>query len=250
MCGIIDVTNMKIAISGLNVEEQKKLIKRIQSVWPLYASPLKTIFDESEDDKEPEDDDKFKELVKEMNLNEHETNNFRGWYLLQSQFEKYKNQKYIVYNGSPVDLLCDALLLADNGLVSDEYMEKVIYYHKRYMQPNNLDVVWWMPNKGGTESIEDEIDKKIEQIYNNLFNNYQTKFDSSPLFNQTKCTAFIRFETTEYMTELQDLIDQSGNLYQEAITNIDEEELKARLSRYPDLYQIWIDAQNAKLVKG
>lgn len=237
---------MKIAISGLNHEEHQKLIKEVQKVWPLYVSPVKSIFDNEEE--EQEDDDKFKELVKDMNLNEYELANFRGWYLLQTQYEKYKDQKYIIYNGSPVDMLCDTLYLADMGLISDVYMEKVVYWHKRYMIPGNLDVVYWMPNKEGTENLEED-DKKVESIYNNIFNNYQTKFDTSPLFNQTRCTAFLRFETVEYISEMRDLIDPRGNLYDESVSNVDEEELKKRLSRYPDLYQIYINAQNEQVIK-
>lgn len=238
---------MKIAISGLNPEEHKKLIKQIQTTWPLYASPIKSVFDEEE---EPEDDEKFKKLVEEMELNEDETVNFRGWYLLQQQYEKYKDQKYIIYNGSPVDLLCEALLLADEGLISDKYIEKVIYYNKKYLSPSNLDVVWWMPNQEGTEGIEDEVDKKLESIYNNIFNNFQTKFDSSPLFNHERCSAFLRFDSLEYMDEVRMLIDSKGNLYSDNISNVDEEELKKRLSKYPDLYQIYIDAQNQKVIKS
>lgn len=239
---------MKIALSGLNGDTHKEIIKDIQKTWPIYVSPVQSIFDE--DEKEPENDVKFNELTKEMELNDEEKNNFRGWCLLRKQYDLYKDQKHIVYNGSPVDLLNHALLLADGGLLSEKYMEKVIYWHKRYMQPNNLDIVYWVPNKEGTEGLEDELDKKVESIYNNIFNNYQTKFDSSPLFNQTRCTAFTRFESTSYITELHDLLNRSGNLYDNSISNIDEEELKSRLSRYPDLYQIYINAQNEKIVKG
>lgn len=237
---------MKLAISGLNPEEHKKLIKSIQTNWPLYVSPIQNIFE----DIELEDEEKFTKLVEEMELNEDEAANFRGWYLLQQQYEKYKDQKYIIYNGSPVDLLCNALLLADAGLISNKYIEKIIYYHKKYLTPGNLDVVWWMPNPEGTEGLEDEDDKKFESIYNNLYNNYQTKFDTSPYFNNGRCTSYLRFDTLEYMDEVRMLIDSKGNLYSDNISNVDEEELKKRLSRYPDLYQVYINAQNEKVIKG
>lgn len=230
---------MKIAISGLNPDTHKELIKEVQKAWPLYVSPIQSIFDEEE----TETDDKLKSLIEEMKLNEDEADNFKKWYLLQQQYEKYADQKYIIYNGSPVDLLCEALLLADAGLVSDEYIEKIIYYHKKYLQ--KLDVVYWIPNVEGTEGLEDEVEKKLETIYNNLWNNYQTKFDSSPYFNQSRTAAYLRFETTEYLTEMRDLIDIKGNLYEDNVSNVSEEELKERLSKYPDLYQIYIEAKNA-----
>lgn len=242
---------MKIAISGLNADDQKELITKVQQAWPIYVSPAKSIFYEEEGE---EDGDKFKELVTQMNLNEDETNNFRGWYLLQQQYEKYKNQKYIIFNGSPVDLLVEATMLAEAGLVSDAYMDKIIYYHKRYMQPGFLDAVWWMPNKTGTKELED-IDAKLESIYNNLYNNYQENFDKSPYFNQTRCSAFIRFDSTDYIDEMRYLIDLKGNAYEPGISNVDESELKALLRHHPDLYKIYIDATNdqktrqAQLVK-
>lgn len=234
---------MKIAISGLNPEEHKKLITQVQAAWPLYVNPVKTIFDEREETEE--DDDDFKKLVDEMKLNEDETNNFRGWYLLQKQYEKYKNQKYIIYNGSPIDLLCEAVVFAAHGLISDEYMNKIIYYHKKYMSPKNLDIVWWMPNKTGTDELE-EHDAMLESVYNNLWDNYQTNFDKSPYFNHERCSAYSRFDTLDYLDEMRYLIDLKGNAYAPGISNVDEEELKAALRNHPDLYQIYIDAKNAQ----
>lgn len=236
---------MKIAISGLNPDAHKELIKEVQKAWPIYATPAKSIFD---DDDGENDSDEFKKLVDEFKFNEDETDNFRGWYLLQQQYEKYKDQKYIVYNGSPVDLLCNATLLAQAGLVSDAYMEKIIYYHKKYMQPGSLEAVWWMPNQTGTEEL-DEIDKQTEIIYNNLYNNYQTSFDKSPYFNQSRCSAFIRFDSKDYLDEMRYLIDLKGNPYPPGISNVDEDQLKAVLRHHPDLYQIYIDAQNARKLR-
>lgn len=233
---------MKLAISGLNSDKHKELIRNIQKTWPLYVSPVQSIFDETD----KEDDEKFTSRVKEMGLNEDEINNYRGWYLLNEQYEKYKDQKYIIYNGSPVDLFCEALLLADCGLISNEYIEKVIYYHKKYLQ--KLDVVWWMPNPEGTEGIKDETDKKMETIYNNIYNNYQTNFDKSPYFNQSHTSSFIRFDTLEYMDEVRLLLNSKGNLWDDNVTNVDEEELRKRLQRYPDLYEIYVNAKNNEIL--
>lgn len=88
---------MKIALSGLHPNRQEKLITEVQKLWPKYVSPTKSIFDD-----EIEVDTKKAKIYKK--LNDSEKDNFSRWYLLNEQYEKYKDQKYIIYKGSPIDL--------------------------------------------------------------------------------------------------------------------------------------------------
>ena len=43
---------MRIALSGLNPEVHKDLIKQVQGLWPRYVSPIQIIFDEEDKEKE------------------------------------------------------------------------------------------------------------------------------------------------------------------------------------------------------
>ena len=213
---------MRIALSGLNPEVHKDLIKQVQGLWPRYVSPIQIIFDEEDKEKE-EPNETVKKILDE--LNEFERDNFLSWNLLYSQYEKYSNQKYIIYNGSPIDLFVSAMVMRTYDKVSDEYIEKVIYYNKKYLR--KLDIVYWLPNKEGEEGL-DEIDVVTEKLYNGIYNQYHEHFNTSPYFDHDYCPAFIRFDTTNYLEEMKYVIDHNGDLEGSKSTRTLEEEVKTK----------------------
>ena len=200
---------MRIALSGLNPDVHKDIIKQVQGLWPKYVSPIKTIFDDDIDNQKLEDD--ANESVKKVlaDLNEFEKDNFLGWNLLYQQFDKYSKQKYIIYNGSPIDLFAMAMVMRGYEQVSDEYIEKAIYYLKKYLK--KLDVVYWVPNERGMEGLE-EVDLALETLYNGIYNQYHNNFQTSPYFDHEYCPAIIRFDTTDYIEEMKYIIDHNGDL--------------------------------------
>ena len=216
---------MRIALSGLNPDVHKEIIKQIQGLWPKYVSPVQTIFDEEADNKKLEDEanDTVKKVL--ADLNDFEKDNFLGWNVLYTQFEKYSKQKYIIYNGSPIDLFVVAMAMKAYEKVSDEYIEKVIYYLKRYLK--KLDVVYWVPNEKGFEGLE-EVDLAMEQLYNGLYNQYHTNFHKSPYFDHDYCPAFIRFDSTNYLEEMKYIIDHNGDLEGAEPTRSLEEEVRVK----------------------
>lgn len=222
---------MRIALSGLNPDVHKDIIKQVQGLWPKYVSPIKTIFDDDIDNQKLEDD--ANESVKKVlaDLNEFEKDNFLGWNLLYQQFDKYSKQKYIIYNGSPIDLFAMAMVMRGYEQVSDEYIEKVIYYLKKYLR--KLDVVYWVPNDSGTEKLED-VDLALEKLYNGIYNQYHNNFQTSPYFDHEYCPAIIRFDTKDYLEEMKYIIDHNGNLEGvEPTRNFDDEvKTKERLAKF------------------
>lgn len=237
---------MKIALSGLNSEVHKKIIKDVQGLWPKYVSPLKTIFDEDADNEKLEDE--ANESVKKVlaDLNEFEKDNFLGWNLLYQQFDKYSNQKYIIYNGSPIDLFVAAMMMRGYEQVSDEYIEKTIYYLKKYLK--KLDVVYWVPNEKGTEDLE-EVDMVLEKLYNGLYNQYHNNFQTSPYFDHDCCPAFIRFDTTDYIEEMKYILDHNGDLEGEQTTRSLEDEVKTKekLAKFsPELLDVIQEGERAR----
>ena len=203
----------------------KNLIKQVQGLWPKYVSPIQTIFDEDTDNKKLENESN--ETVKKVlaDLNEFEKDNFLGWNMLYQQYDKYSNQKYIIYNGSPVDLFAMAMVMRGYGQVSDEYIEKTIYYLKRYLR--KLDVVYWLPNENGTEGLE-EVDLALETLYNGIYNQYRTNFSTSPYFDHDYCPAIIRFDTTNYIEEMKYIIDHNGDLEGDQPVRTLEEEVRTK----------------------
>lgn len=229
---------MKIALSGLNPEKHKEIIKQVQGLWPRYVSPIQTIFDEDADMKKMEEEanDTVKKVLED--LNEFEKDNFLGWNLLYSQFEKYREQNYIIYNGSPIDLFVSAMLMRCYGKVSDEYIEKVIYYLKKYLK--KLDVVYWVPNETGLEEL-DEVDEAMEKLYNGLYNQYHNNFHTSPYFDHEYCPAIIRFDTTDYLEEMKYIMDHNGDLEGTAQSRDLEDEVKVKdkLAKFnPELLEV------------
>lgn len=229
---------MKIAISGLNPEIHKDIIKDVQGLWPMYVSPIQTIFDEEVDTEklEEESNDTVKKVL--ADLNEFEKDNFLGWYLLYSQYEKYDKQKYIIYNGSPIDLFVSAMMMRGYEQVSDEYIEKVIRYLKKYLK--KLDVVYWVPNEKGTEEL-DEVDGAMETLYNGIYNQYHNNFHTSPYFDHDYCPAFIRFDTTEYLEEMKYIIDHNGDLEgsSQRMDLVDETMVKEKMAKFnPELLKV------------
>ena len=225
---------MKIALSGLNPDAHKDLIKQVQGLWPRYVSPTKTIFDENEGQEEL--NDTVKKVLED--LNEFEKDNLLGWNLLYSQFDKYSNQKYIIYNGSPIDLFVSAMVMRSYGKVSDDYIEKVIYYMKKYLR--KLDIVYWIPNLNGLREL-DEVDTATEKLYNGIYNQYHNNFQTSPYFDHEYCPAFIRFDSLNYLEEMKYVLNHNGDLEgaEQSRTLEEEVKVKDKLAKFnPELLEV------------
>lgn len=131
---------MKIAICGSNDENRLHLIKSFISKWPMYATPAENIFD---DIQWPSESTKDLEELKSK-LNDVEKILFAKMLLLETQYEKYNDNRYIIYNGSSIDILINALALCEEGIVSEDFVERVIYHNKKLLR--KLDVIYYQPN--------------------------------------------------------------------------------------------------------
>lgn len=196
---------MKIAICGSDDNARVDLIKSFISQWPMYATPSETIFGETTwPEKAPEALEKLKEK-----LNEIEQTLFAKMLLLENQYEKYKGQGHIIYNGCGIDILVNALILCENELVSEEFVERIIYHNKKLLK--KIDVVYYMPNNTITEESKED-DKVLESVYWNFYDNYQTDFHNSPFFDQKNCPSILLLETNSPINEIKMLLDKDGNL--------------------------------------
>lgn len=196
---------MKIAISGSNDVNRLNLIKSFISQWPMYATPNVTIFQETSlADNLSEIPEKTKE-----SLNEIESELFAKILLLENQYKKYKDEGFIIYNGSSVDILVNALILCEQEFVSEEFVEKIIYHHKKML--HDIDVVYFLPDNDITEESPEDI-KILESVYWNFYENYQTEFDTSPFFDQKNCPSILLIESDSPINEIKMLLDKNGNL--------------------------------------
>lgn len=195
---------MKIAICGSNDESRLNLIKSFIKQWPMYATPGSTIFDNDISVDIPEQLLKTKEEYSPL-----EWDIFSKMILLENQYEKYKDVGHIIYNGSPSDILICSLILCEEGYVSEEFVEKIIYHHRKSLK--DLDVIYFLPDNSITEESSEEA-KKTENVYWNFYENYQENFSSSPFFNQNDCPSFLLLESNNPIGEIMMLLDKHGNL--------------------------------------
>lgn len=196
---------MKIAFCGSDDENRKSIIKSFTFQWPMYATPANNIFDDvswPEDAHEDLNESRSK-------LNDIEQSLFTKLIFFEKQLEKYKDVGHIVYNGCAIDILVNSLLLCEEGLVSEEFVEKVIYHNKKILR--ELDVVYFVPNRTLTEeSLHDDL--RLEGVYWNFYENFQTEFDTSPFFDHQNCASILLLETDSPINEIKMLLDKNGNL--------------------------------------
>lgn len=172
----------------------------------MYSSPALTI---DEEISWPEDSKSLAEIKE--NFNETEQELFAKLALIWKQQNDYKDETFIVYNGGSPDILINAVFLCEVGLVSPEFVEKVIYHHKRLL--HNIDVIYWVKGYDNElEEIEDEDDRKIEMIYGNLYENYLNNFQESIFFDPKDSPPYVLLETDNPISEIKDIMGADGNL--------------------------------------
>lgn len=197
---------MKIAICGKSDEARAVVIKSFISQWPMYATPSETIFNTTRE--WPGNCPKSLEDLK-VKLNDAERFLMNRILLIEEQYEKYKDEGYMIYDGSSLDILVNALILCEEGYISEEVVEKIIYHNKKIL--HSLDVVYWLPDHDVNEDSTEE-DKKLETVYWNLYDNYQTDFNNSPFFDHADCASILILETKNPIGEIKMLLDSNGNL--------------------------------------
>lgn len=230
---------MKIAICGKNSKSREDLIKQFISQWTMYASPAENIFNLERPwpEKTPPALDDIKDK-----LNDAEKYMFNKMLLLEEQQEKYKDEGYIIYNGYGNDIVVNCLILCEEGYLSDEFVEKIIYHNKKLMR--GIDIIYWVPDDEINENSPED-DKKLESVYWNLYDNYQTDFANSPFFDQTNCPSIMMIDNKNPLAEIRMLLDSNGNL--EGTSHggdelIDTDKLKRVLKGNPKLLEAALES--------
>jgi hypothetical protein len=171
----------------------------------MYATPADTIYNtDLAEDAIPE---ALRDAYSEMN--EAEKQLFGKLILIETQLEKYAEHGYLLFNGSGIDILVNALILCENEVVSEDFVEKIIYHNKKILRM--LDVVYFTPNDTVNEDSP-EPDKMLESVYWNFYDNYQTDFANSPFFDHKNCASILLLETDSPISEIKMLLDSNGNL--------------------------------------
>lgn len=232
---------MKIAICGSNPESNAKMVKDFMSMYSLYKSPGKTIFDEEVPELENMPSALFDTLV---HLNDKEKELYMAMQLLNTQYDKYEDKGFIIYNGCPLDVLVHTIANAEcSDDVDDEFVEKIIYWSKKLIK--KLDLILWLPDKTAWKSKEVELENGtkvnelytenvLEKVYNNLYTNYMENFSSSIFFDHEDCPGYIGLESDDPMAELQNILDSKGGMDDDDYDDLDVKRVK-KVLRNPEL---------------
>ena len=250
---------MKIAIIGQDFEAKKKIINKFMELCPTYGTPKETIYDDEVSI--PEDvklDEQWSPTEKEL---------YKRMSFLATQMDKYYDKENIIYLGHSLDILVETMKynsIVQSGFfsmedyVSDEFVEKMIYWNQKLMK--KLDLIYWLPcsekffseqeteefkkygdtpyechldevkseddlEKLFTERIDKWEDKWLDQqaeiIYNNIWNDYLHNFDKSVILPRY-CPGIGVFESDTPGAELADIV-------------IDLEETKDKDTRLDDI---------------
>lgn len=234
---------MKIAIIGQDFEAKKKIINKFMELCPTYGTPKETIYDNEVSI--PEDvklNEQWSPVEKEL---------YKRMYFLVTQMDKYYDKENIVYLGHSLDILVETMkynsivqsgFLNMDDYVSDDFVEKMIYWNQKLMQ--KLDLIYWLPcsekffteqemedfkkygdtpyecyldeakseddlEKLFTERIDKWEDKWLDQqaeiIYNNIWNEYVSNFDKSEILPKD-CPGMAFFETDRPGAEMAEIV--------------------------------------------
>lgn len=194
---------MKIAIIGQDVEQKKKIIQKFLQLIGTYGTTKETIHD---DQLEVKDDLKLNE-----EWNEVEKELYQRMSVVTDLMDKYVDKENVVYNGHSLDILAETMALYGMEQVSEEFVEKMIYWNKKLMQ--KLDLIYWLASPEKVIEIkEDEqveyekyYEHQLEVVYNNIWNEYVSNFDKSEILPRD-CPGLAFFETDTPATEMYEIV--------------------------------------------
>lgn len=194
---------MKIAIIGQNVDGKKKIIEKFLQLIGNYGTVKESIHD---DEIEVKDDLKLDE-----NWNEVETELYQRMSLVTDQMDKYADKTNVVYNGHSLDILAETMTLYGMEEVSEEFVEKMIYWNRKLMQ--KLDLIYWLASPEKVIEIKDDeeveyekfYEHQLEVVYNNIWNDYTTRFDVSEILPRD-CPGMAFFETDAPAAEMFEIV--------------------------------------------
>lgn len=232
---------MKIAIYGNQDDKIQEVINKFIDNWTNYKCPSDNIHNTNYDwETKIQTNSDLKKLYDKFNDTEREL--YGKITLLREQMEKFKDNNYIIINGSPIDVLVHTILASEYDMVSDDFTAKIIYNVKKYIK--YFDLIFWLPWQE-QEAPTDEDTLQLETIFSNLYDSYVSDFNNLPFFDHDDCPAITKLETYDQISEMKVFIDKNGNIDNEE-DMMDVDKLLKNLKGVPQLEQLIKDKMNIK----
>lgn len=194
---------MKIAIIGQNVDGKKKIIEKFLQLIGNYGTVKESIHDEQFEVKDDlKLNDEWNEVEKEL---------YQRMSLVTDQMDKYADKTNVVFNGHSLDILAETMTLYGMEEVSEEFVEKIIYWNRKLMQ--KLDLIYWLASPEKVIEIKDDeeveyekfYEHQLEVVYNNIWNDYTTRFEVSEILPRD-CPGIAFFETDTPAAEMFEIV--------------------------------------------
>jgi hypothetical protein len=200
---------MKIAIIGQDVDSKKKIIEKFLQLIGNYGTVKESIHD---NEFEVKDDLKLNE-----EWNEVEVELYQRMSVVTDQMDKYADKTNIVYCGHSLDILAETMALYAMEEVSDEFVEKMIYWNRKLMQ--KLDLIYWLASPDKILELKDDeeveyekyFEHQMEVVYNNIWNDYTTRFEVSEILPRD-CPGMAFFESDSPASEMFEIVHDLDNV--------------------------------------
>jgi hypothetical protein len=200
---------MKIAIIGQDVDSKKKIIEKFLQLIGNYGTVKESIHD---NEFEVKDDLKLNE-----EWNEVEVELYQRMSVVTDQMDKYTDKTNIVYCGHSLDILAETMALYAMEEVSDEFVEKMIYWNRKLMQ--KLDLIYWLASPDKILELKDDeeveyekyFEHQMEVVYNNIWNDYTTRFEVSEILPRD-CPGMAFFESDSPASEMFEIVHDLDNV--------------------------------------
>lgn len=194
---------MKIAIIGQDVDSKKKIIEKFLQLIGNYGTVKESIHD---DELEVKDDLKLNE-----EWNEVEVELYQRMSVVTDQMDKYADKTNIVYCGHSLDILAETMALYAMEEVGDDFVEKMIYWNRKLMQ--KLDLIYWLASPDKILELKDDeeveyekyFEHQMEVVYNNIWNDYTTRFEVSEILPRD-CPGMAFFESDTPAAEMFEIV--------------------------------------------
>ena len=194
---------MKIAIIGQDVDSKKKIIEKFLQLIGNYGTVKESIHD---NEIEVKDDLKLNE-----EWNEVEIELYQRMSVVTDQMDKYADKTNIVYCGHSLDVLVETMALYAMEEVGADFVEKMIYWNRKLMQ--KLDLIYWLASPDKILELKDDeeveyekyFEHQMEVVYNNIWNDYTTRFEVSEILPRD-CPGMAFFESDTPAAEMFEIV--------------------------------------------
>ena len=198
---------MKIAVSGTSCSGKSTLIREFINTFKMYKTPAKTYRDRLKAEK-----------INHSSKTCEETQKFILDYMID-QLTELKDEKYIIYDRCPLDVLVYTVLAAEANQVSEEFLVETIQRVRDSL--SLLDVIFICPFDdkikiidNGTRDTDINYIKKVDPVFQNLMQQYYTDFEADVFFPVKDCPGIINLENlNNRLGDIKIIINPNGDLY-------------------------------------